>query len=139
MRSGVGDTGREEHQLLHLAAVERQIDDLTLGYDLADGGRLRGYERCIAGDLHLLRERADIQRDGLRGCLADCELDATLHVACKAGLLNRHFVCTDGQTGEEVVTCGPGADALSEPGIRVLHRHLGIRNGGAGLVGYIAA
>ena len=119
VRCGVGDTGGEEDQLLHLAAIERQIDNLPLVDDLADGGRLGGHERGVAGYGHLLRDGADAHHNFLGGGLADGELNAGLHVSRHAFLFDRQLIFPDRQTEKQVIAHRTCRDGLGKSGIGI--------------------
>ncbi len=60
------DTRRQARQLVKASAVERQIDDLFVGDDLAQRRRLGVEQRSFSDDLHFSREPAEIE----------CELDS---------------------------------------------------------------
>src|SRR5262249_50845850 len=74
------DAGLEEAELREIAAVEREIDEITAGDDIADDGGSTIDERRFGGYVDDLLFARHAKLDVEAGCLADVELDAALHI-----------------------------------------------------------
>ena len=113
--------GGEARQLVEAAAVQRQVDDLGVGDDVAEGAGLAVEERGVAVDDGALGQRADRELDVGAGRLAHLHRDRLDDRRLEPVQRHRHPVDAGVERGDDVVA--------------VIARHDGHRDVGGGVGG----
>lgn len=113
---GAGQAGREEDEGVDVARVERQIQDLGVVDQVAEGG-VGGFDgRDIALDFHCFRGLADVQRNVEGGLLLQVENDASMLVLLESGGLNGDGVGAGRKIQDQIAPVRPGGGLASAIG-----------------------
>ena len=110
---------RQDDELQHAAAVQRQADDLFLAHHRADVDVASFDEAGVGLHRHGFRQAADFQVDVDRSRIADGEDDAGLFEDAEATQLRGELVGSDGQVGEDVAAAFVADDEAGHCGIGV--------------------
>ena len=135
-RSAGQHAGREQRELVVVAAVQRQFDDLLLVDDRARATRSSVSSSGVAATTSTASVScAGLQRDVDARDLCDLQRDAGAHRLLKALALHRHRVVAGPKAGNDV---GPGVGRCrshGDAGLHVRHDHDGARDHCAGRIG----
>ena len=102
------DAGLQERELLERSAVQRQLTDLLVADESAEGARRRVDRRRGAGHRQLLRDRPDLHPHVDDGVLSDGELNAAARDRLESGLRHVDFVFARLQHRHAVAPRGVG-------------------------------
>ena len=126
--------GREQRQLVVVAAIERQLDDLLLIDDRSARRRDGVEQRRGADDLDRFGELTRLQRDVDPRHLRDLQSYPRPHRLLESRHLHGHRVVTGTKAGNHVGALAIRGGSGDDAGLHVRHRHGGVRHDGAAAV-----
>ena len=124
---------------MRLAAVQRQVGNLALVYQLAASGRPRRHQLGVRRYRNALGDAAHFERDRLVGRLVHRQPNAFLDVGRKTLLLHRQPVPANRERWEDELADLARDGGLDQAGIHVLRLHGSLRNRPAAGVQHRAA